>query len=84
MKNQNTAYKEKIKSKPQPEAQPQSVEDGKMEILYFLQWDLTWEEEENGFNWTAWAYLSEMNDRARTQLLNDAEAAGLIFKTERI
>ena len=32
------------------------------------------------FVWSAWAYLSEMNDVARAQLLRDAEASNLIYR----
>lgn len=53
----------------------------KTEVLFFLQWNrtgATW----GHFTWSAWTYLSEMNEVSRTQLLNDAEKSGLVFKTE--
>lgn len=59
----------------------------KSTILFYLQWKGL--DTANGghastlfFQWTPWAFLSELNEKQRAAVIRDAERSGLIFKIE--
>jgi hypothetical protein len=54
-----------------------------MEVLYFLKWRPALSDGHDNppqFEWVAWAYLGEINEVYRANLLRESERAGLLFK----